>query len=77
MTDPIKAKIQVHLDYAPKENGKEFDEWCEKHGFNPLNSGRRAWCSQFSTYLRGAAGVATTVVGGESFIFYEQEVSKL
>lgn len=66
--------IKVELDYAPKENGKEFDAWCEKYGFRPLGSDRRAWCSQMCTYFRGAAGVATTVEGGETFLFYNEEI---
>lgn len=66
--------IKVQLDYAPKDNGEEFDAWCEKHGFDSLGSGRRAWCSQFQTYFRGAAGVAIAPSG--SFLFYEEDVIK-
>jgi len=66
--------IKVELDYAPKENGEEFDKWCEKYGFDPLGSGRRAWCSNLGTYFRGAAGVAITP-SGDSFLFYEEDIT--
>ncbi len=65
--------MKMTLDYAPKENGDEFDKWCEKYGFNPLNSGRRAWCSELSTYFRGASGVATNA-NGAFFLFYPEDV---
>lgn len=64
--------IRVKLDYAPAENGKEFDEWCKKYDFDPLNSGRRAWCSSLSTYFRGALGVAFN--DGEMFLFYAEDL---
>lgn len=65
--------IKVQLDYAPKTNGKKFSEWCEQHGFVPLGSGRRAWCSDYNTYLRDGLGVAYTECG-ESFIFYAEDL---
>lgn len=43
--------IKVRLDYAPKTNGKKMREWCDKHGFAFMGSGRRAWCSSLGTYL--------------------------
>jgi hypothetical protein len=74
MSDLKQALIKVKLDYAPKENGKEFTEWCKKHDFYPLNSGRRAWCSQLSTYFRDALGVAYN--SGEMFLFYEEDLAE-
>lgn len=71
----VKGYIKVKLDYAPKKNGKAFNEWCKKHDFDPLNSGRRAWCSQLSTYFRGALGVAYNA--GEMFLFYEEDLADL
>lgn len=67
------AYIKVTLDYAPEENGKEFDEWCEKYGFRPLGSGRRAWCSSLGTYMREASGVAVTD-SGDIFLFYKDDI---
>lgn len=69
----LEYLIKVQLDYAPKKNGKEFDAWCEKYGFRPLGSERRAWCSDLSTYFRSALGVAVTP-SGESFLFYEDDL---
>lgn len=66
--------IKAELDYAPTTNGKKFDKWCEKYGFTPLGSGRRAWCPSLSTYFRSALGLATTQ-GGESFLFYEEDLA--
>lgn len=66
-------KIEATLDYAPTENGKDFDLWCLKHGFDPLDSGRRAWCSEYSTYFRDALGVASTP-SGVQFLFYREDV---
>lgn len=66
--------LKVRLDYAPKKNGKKFDEWCKKYDFDPLNSGRRAWCSQLSTYFRDALGVAFN--SGEMFLFYEEDLAE-
>lgn len=73
MSDLKQGLIRVKLDYAPKENGKEFDEWCKKYDFDPLGSGRRAWCSQLSTYFRGALGVAFN--SGEMFLFYAEDLA--
>lgn len=68
--------IKVNLDYAPKTDGKKFTEWCKKHDFDPLgSSGRRAWCSSFRTYFRGASGVA--YADGEAFLFYEENLVDL
>ena len=64
--------IKVSLNYAPKTNGKKFAAWCERNGFTPLGSGRRAWSSQLSTYLRGASGIA--YADGEPFLFYEEDL---
>lgn len=72
MSDLQQGLIRVKLDYAPEENGKAFDEWCKKYDFDPLNSGRRAWCSSLSTYFRGAAGVAFN--DGEMFLFYAEDL---
>lgn len=72
-TDSVEAYIKVTLDYAPKENGEEFDKWCEKYGFTPLNSGRRAWSSGYGTYFRDALGIACTE-SGETFIFDQSDV---
>jgi len=72
-TDSVEAYIKVTLDYAPKENGEEFDKWCEKYGFTPLDSGRRAWSSNYGTYFRDALGIACTV-SGETFIFDQSDV---
>lgn len=74
MSDLKQGMIRVKLDYAPAENGKEFDEWCKKHDFDPLNSGRRAWCSSLSTYFRDALGVAYN--SGESFLFYAEDLAE-
>lgn len=68
--------IKVTLDYAPKENGTEFDVWCDKYGFQPLGSGRRAWCGQYQSYFRGALGVACTEAG-ETFLFEESDLADL
>lgn len=70
---PKEAYIKVILDYAPKGNGEAFDLWCEKWGFTPLGSGRRAWCGNMSTYFRGADGVATTE-NGDSFLFSDDDL---
>ena len=72
-TDSVEAYIKVTLDYAPKENGEEFDKWCEKYGFTPLDSGRRAWSSNYGTYFRDALEIACTV-SGETFIFIRSKV---
>lgn len=74
MSDLKQGLIRVKLDYAPTENGKEFDEWCKKYDFYPLNSGRRAWCSSLSTYFRDALGVAFN--SGESFLFYAEDLAE-
>ena len=66
-------KIKVTINYAPKTNGKKFDAWCKEQGFDTLNSGRRAWCGAFNTYLRDAIGIATTV-SGESFLVYPEDL---
>lgn len=68
-----KGLIKVELDYAPTTNGKKMREWCEKHGFDFFGVGRRAWCSQYNTYLRDALGVAYTE-SGESFLFYDGDL---
>ena len=40
----------------PKETPlDDWRAWCDEHGMYPLNSGRRAWCSDASTYVRGAS----------------------
>lgn len=65
--------IRVQLDFAPEKNGKKFDEWCKKYEFDPLGSGRRAWCSSLSTYFRNALGVAFNP-GGEMFLFYSEDL---
>lgn len=70
-----KGLIKVQLDYAPTTNGKKMEKWCKEHGFDFFGVGRRAWCSQYSTYLRDALGVAYTA-GGESFLFYEEDLEK-
>ena len=67
--------IRVTVDLAP-EDEDEFRDWCSGYGFDVLNSGRRAWCSQFATYFRDAVGVATTR-NGESFLVYEDDVIEL
>lgn len=67
------ARILATLDYAPTENGEEFDKFCEKWDFHPLASGRRAWCHQYATYFRGALGVATVTDG--TFLFYEEDLA--
>jgi hypothetical protein len=64
--------IKVQLDYAPTTNAKKFAKWCEKYGFSPIGSGRRAWCSSLNTYLRDASGVA--FADGEMFLFYEEDL---
>jgi len=69
----VEAYIKVTLDYAPKENGEEFDTWCDKYGFRPLGSGRRAWCSNLSAYFRDAAGVAQSP-GGDMFLFSDEDI---
>lgn len=73
MSELKKGLIRVKLDYAPTENGKEFDEWCKKYGFDPLGSARRAWCSSLSTYFRDALGVAFN--SGETFLFYAEDLA--
>lgn len=73
MSELKQGLIRVKLDYAPKENGKEFDEWCKKYDFDPLGSGRRAWCSSLSTYFRDALGVAFN--SGETFLFYAEDLA--
>jgi len=72
MSELHQGLIRVKLDYAPEKNGPEFDEWCKKYDFDPLGSGRRAWCSSLSTYFRGAAGVAFN--DGEMFLFYAEDL---
>jgi hypothetical protein len=69
----IARAISVEIDLCPTENGAAFDAWCEKYDFHPLNSGRRAWCSSFNTYLRDAIGVATTR-SGESFLIWTEDL---
>lgn len=69
-----RAFIKITIDFAPKKNGKKFDMWCKKYDFYPLNSGRRAWCHQYSSYFRDALGVAATN-SGETFLLYEEDLS--
>ena len=70
--DKLREKyIKVQVDYAPKKNGKAFEKWCKKYGFDYLASGRRAWCSSLQTYFRAADGVAFN--DGEMFLFYEDD----
>lgn len=70
-----EASIKVTLDYAPEGEGEEFMKWCEQHGFDPLGSGRRAWCGPYSTYLRSALGIASTG-SGETFLFYKDDLTQ-
>ena len=71
--DDFKERyIKIEVDYAPKVNGKEFEGWCEKYGFNYLASGRRAWCNSLNSYFADADGVAFSE-NGEMFLFYEEE----
>lgn len=74
MSDLKQGLMRVRLDFAPVKNGKKFDEWCKKYDFDPLNSGRRAWCSSLSTYFRDALGVAFN--SGESFLFYAEDLAE-
>jgi len=69
----VEGYLKVQLDYAPEVNGKKFQAWCEKYGFDYLASGRRAWCSSLQTYFRGASGV--TFCDGEMMLFYDEDVS--
>ena len=71
-----EAWVRVKVDRVPEGDGPEFDEWCEKYDCYPLNGGRRAWCIQFATYLRGAFGVAHTE-GGETFLVDEAELHEV
>lgn len=68
----IKRTIEIEVDVAPRRNGPEFDEYCRRYGFDPLNSTRRAWCSSFGTYFRGALGVAYND-DVEPFLYYGNE----
>ena len=68
-----RIQITVTLDRVPEGDGPEFEQWCERYGCYPLNSVRRAWCDQFSSYLRDAVGVAETM-RGERFLVYEDEM---
>lgn len=67
--------IEVTVDPAPEGDGPEFDVWCERHGFDPLNGGRRAWCSALGTYLRDAYGVADC--DGEEFLVWSDDLLPL
>lgn len=69
----IERHIKVKLDYAPTTNGKKARAWFESHGMDFFGVGRRAWCSQYSTYFRDALGVAYTE-SGESFLFYQEDL---
>lgn len=68
------VSVSVTVDRAPDDD-RSFADWCKGYGFNVLNSGRRAWCSQFSTYFRDAIGVATTK-NGESFLVYADDLGE-
>lgn len=65
--------IEVDVDPAPEGGGPDFDAWCKKWNFDPLNGGRRPWCGPFRTYLRSAYGVAETE-DGEPFLVWSGEL---
>lgn len=64
--------IEINVDPVPEGDGPEFAAWCEAHGFDPINSTRRAWCSPMRTYLRDAYGVAD--VDGEEFLIHRDDL---
>lgn len=68
----VDGYIKVKLDYAPTTNGEKAKKWFKEHGMDFFGVGRRAWCSQYSTYFRDALGVAYTE-NGESFLFYADD----
>ena len=72
----LRVQIWVQVDPAPESDGAEFDAWCAKYDCTPLNSGRRAWCPGFQTYLRDAIGVASTNSGEQLLISPEDMVTK-
>ena len=67
-------KIEITIDYAPKENDESFKEWCSGNGFDFIDSSRRAWCGELHTYLRDAIGIAEIKSGGR-FLIYEEDLS--
>ena len=70
------TSIKIYIDYAPSENGEEFNEWCERYGFTPLNGPRRAvLVSPLIGYFRGAAGIANTR-SGEFFLVYPHDLTE-
>jgi hypothetical protein len=71
----VRGLIKVELDYAPTTNGTKAKKWFNEHGMDFFGVGRRAWCSQYSTYFRGALGVAYTE-SGESFLFYQEDLQE-
>ena len=52
----INGLLPVQLERIPKldSGSPEWAAWCKQRGFDPLASGRRAWCNDIRTYLRGA-----------------------
>lgn len=68
----VEHTIIVTVDLAPDDE-QEFREWCAKQGFNYVGGPRRAWCSEFGTYFRNAAGVADHRYSGGRLLFYEDD----
>ena len=67
-------KIEITINYAPKENDEGFKEWCSDNGLYPLPSARRAWSKEFQAYMTDAVGIAETKSGGR-FLIYEEDLS--
>ena len=50
----MKRTIEIDTETIPDLEGEAWDAYCATKGWSPLNSTRRAWISEISTYLRGA-----------------------
>lgn len=47
--EPITVERIPDMDPA----SDEWYRWCRTRGLDALNSGRRAWCTDAQTYIRG------------------------
>lgn len=67
--------VKVEALYPAPDEPEAFKAWCGVHGFRYLGeeSGRRAWCSDFATYLRDATGVAE-LSSGDRFLYRAEDL---
>ena len=77
-TKELDLTFEAQIEKIPAGVGIDFENWCEKYGFTPLNGWRRAWCSSLGTYMRDADYLVTLIGLSDcpSFFMTEDEIKQ-